>query len=518
MKNLWFSFVLFFSFSVSAQSIQEGIKDMESERFEKAKKTFAALLVKDPQNSLPYYYLGDINLNTNKADSAMYYYSEGLKADPNGPMNYVGIGKLTLPKDYIEGRKNFDKAISLSPKEPKVYAAIAEFFINSDVRDLTQALVFLDKGVKQTTTDPKLYLLYGDLYWAQNDGTKAITNYEKSMDLDKKNPETYLKTGKLYSRARNYDLGLDFFKKGLAVDSNYAPLYREIGELYYKAKQYEKAIASYKKYMDKTDKNDENSFRYASFLFLNKDYDQTIEIIGRLIEKGKPNPIAYRLMAYSCLEKHAYDKGIENFDKFWKNIESHKIIASDYEYYGKLLARTGKDSLAIINLTKALAMDTTKSEVYTELGNVYYNSKKFHEAGALFEKKCRRKDVTAQDLLNYGRALYFNKEYLKADSMFNRLTEAKPVLPTGHLWRARANSNLDPESENGLAKPFYEKFIELTKGEVEKNKKDLVEAYSYLGYYQLIKKSNVEAKASWQMVKSLDPANKKANDALKVLK
>jgi tetratricopeptide (TPR) repeat protein len=518
MKNWWFGFMVVLSVRVSAQSMQDGLKDMESERYIKAKSTFSQLILKDPKNSLPYYYLGEIYLNTNHPDSARYYYSRGIQTDPNGPMNYVGLGKLILPKDYIEGRKNFDKAISLSPKEPEIYAAIGGFFINSEARDLNQALVFLDKGFKHSNTDAGLYLVYGDMYQAQNDGNKAIINYEKAMDLDKKNPETYLKTGKLYSRAKNYDLGLDFYKKGLAADSNYAPLYREISELYYKAKQYEKAITAYKKYLDKTDKNDENNFRYASFLFLNKDYDNTITILDKLIEKGKPNPIAYRLMAYSCFEKQAYSKGIENFDQFWKNAESTKIIPSDYEYYGKLLARTGKDSLAIYNLNKAIALDSSRSEIYTELGSIYYNLKNYEASGKAYEKKCLKKGVTGQDLLNYGRALYFNKEYPKADSVFTILTEVKPTYAPGYLWRGRVNANIDPESVNGLAKPYYEKFIELCKGDTEKNKKDLIEAYSYLGYFYLLKKSNPEAKSAWQMVKSLDPANKKAMDALKVLK
>jgi tetratricopeptide (TPR) repeat protein len=516
MKNV--VFLLLLSISVRAQSIEQGVKDLESERYVSAKKIFKALSIKEPKNSLCHYYLGELFLHIGKPDSAAIEYSEGIKIDPQDPMNYVGMGKLSLGKDYIEGRKNFDKAISLSPKNPEIYAAIGAFFINSEVRDLTQAAVFIEKGLKQSPANAKLYLVYGDMYWVQNDGNKALINYEKAMELDKKDAEAYLKTGKLYSRAKNYDLSMDYYKKGLAADSDYAPIYKEISEIYYKARQYDKAIASYKKFLGKRDKTDENDFRFASFLFLNKDYASVIDLLNKLIEKGKPNPIAYRLIAYSYLEKQEYAKGLESFDIFWKKIDKDKIIPSDYEYFGKLQARSGKDSLAIVNLEKAIAMDSTKSDVYSELGNVYYNLKKYNKAAKAYEIKCRRKDVTPQDYLNYGRSLYFNKDYPKADSVFARLTEAKPSYSNGYLWRARVNANLDPESSKGLAKPFYDKFIELNQGEVEKNKKELIEAYSYLGYYYLLKKSNPESKKAWQMVKSMDPDNKKANDALKVLK
>ena len=90
-----------------------------------------------------------------------------------------------------------------------------------------------------------------------------------------------------------------------------------------------------------------------------------------------------------------------------------------------------------------------------------------------------------------------------------------PDLPLGYVWRAKSNSYLDPKNEKWLAKPFYELYITKVKPEeAEKNKKDLIEANEYLGYYYFAKKDYVQAKPYWLKVQELDPSNSKAKKAL----
>ena len=83
---------------------------------------------------------------------------------------------------------------------------------------------------------------------------------------------------------------------------------------------------------------------------------------------------------------------------------------------------------------------------------------------------------------------------------------------------ARVKTNFDPESDSGLAKPFYEQFISLSKEDTTKFKKELIEAYSYLGYYYFLKEDNSDSKLYWQKVFAFDPKNTQAVEALKVLK
>ena len=51
----------------------------------------------------------------------------------------------------------------------------------------------------------------------------------------------------------------------------------------------------------------------------------------------------------------------------------------------------------------------------------------------------------------------------------------------------------------------------------EKNKSDLVEAYSYLGYYHLLKQELVVSKSYWKKVLELHPDDARAKEALKAI-
>ena len=57
---------------------------------------------------------------------------------------------------------------------------------------------------------------------------------------------------------------------------------------------------------------------------------------------------------------------------------------------------------------------------------------------------------------------------LAADSIFGYVAEKSANSYLGNFWRARANSSLDPETEKGLAKPYYEAALELLEKNAQK--------------------------------------------------
>lgn len=495
---------------VHSQSLEQGIKHLELEQYERAKKIFSSLLKSDPKNAAEYnFYLGEVYYKLENTDSAKYYYLEGIKSKDNFALNYVGMGKLAYENNPSEGKRSFDKALELSKqKDSKVLSGIANFFINSSKKDIPQAIALMERAIKVDGKNPHNYLLLGDAYLEQNNGEKAKSYYDQGFKLNESLPNAYLKIGKIYVRARNYNLGLEYFNKGLAIDPKFPPLYRETGELYYKAKQYSKAIENYKKYVELTDKSYDTDFRYASFLYFNKDYKNAIEILSRLAQTNKKDPYLNRLLAYSAYETENYAKGLEHMEEFWKVAPESKQIALDYEYYGKLLSKTGKDSLAIKSYEKAIAMDTSKYELFNEIGNIYFVKKDYKNAIDAFCSKIAMGPATGQDYFTLGRTYYNDKQFKKADSAFAKLVEAYPTSPTGYFWRARANAYIDPEMKKGLAAPHYEKFIELTT-DPSKYKPELIEAYRTVGaYYMTIKKDKKKADSAWKKVKELDPSNK----------
>ena len=108
---------------------------------------------------------------------------------------------------------------------------------------------------------------------------------------------------------------------------------------------------------------------------------------------------------------------------------------------------------------------------------------------------------------------------MNADKIYGQMAQDAPSNKLyATLQRARINSQLDPETTQGLAKPYYEEYAKLAQAEQADNPKLLIEPYWYLGYYYMnVEKNNEQAKAYFQKVSEIDPENPQAKAALDAL-
>ena len=146
--------------------------------------------------------------------------------------------------------------------------------------------------------------------------------------------------------------------------------------------------------------------------------------------------------------------------------------------------------------------------------------KKYKDAIDLFKSKINSGKGTVNDYYSIGRAYYYSKRFINADSSFSKIVAAQPDLRAlGYLWKAKANVQTDPENKQWKSKDLYETFIAKVKPEeTERNKKDLIDAYNYLAAYHASKKDCAATKACLLKVKELDPANAQAIKILSTLK
>ena len=547
-KYFFASLVLVLAFSfpsgrsgwASAQSLPDAIKLSESEQFEKASAAFVGLIQREPTNGENYFYYGenyfkeeviDSSFKAIDLDSARMCYEMGMKKNPGNPLNYVGIGKvLWYDGKTADAKKQFYDAVQIiSPanktatftgkQKAMVYSKIAECYIKARNKDVAEAINLLNKAMKEDLNNPELIILMGDAMLEQNtgDASQAIAQYKKAYDLDKKSAKALLRIGQLYSRARNLSEAVKSYDAATTADPNFAPAYREKAEAFYRGKQYETAIGNYKKYLDLNSGSLSARVRYASFLFLSKKYAESVTEILEIQKINSSIPFLYRLLAYAYYETGKYPEGMQSIETFFTKASEKKTLGSDYEYYGKLLSKSGKDSLAVEKLKLAISKDTTKTELWGDLGSSFLKAKKYPEAIGAFNKKIkggRGNDVN--DYYQLGRAYLYNKQYGKADTAFMQIITLYPDLPTGYLWRAKANAQQDPDSKKGLAKPYYEQFLtKLKPEETEKNKNYIIESNEYLGYYYVLQKDYSNAKCAYTKLKDVDPNNKKAVAALK---
>jgi 3-methyladenine DNA glycosylase/8-oxoguanine DNA glycosylase len=111
--------------------------------------------------------------------------------------------------------------------------------------------------------------------------------------------------------------------------------------------------------------------------------------------------------------------------------------------------------------------------------------------------------------------------FMMADAAYadleNQYVDAQEYV---NFMRARVNLQLDPEQKQGLAKPYYEKLIELIAPKAEKSKSDitrLTESYRCLiSYYLVANDDNETAKSFATKLKEIDPENEIAKQVLEM--
>ena len=511
------------SLSISAQTREEGMRAAKNQQYTKAETIFAGLAKANAMNAPSQIDLADYYLSRGQADKAQPLYEKAALLDPKNANAQVGLGKVKIFNGDVNGaRPYFDQALKLTKnKDVNVIASIGSALVNTEKgRDLNYAQQVLGLGMARDPGNAALNEAFGDLYLAQGKGGEAASAYERAGNAYGNNPEPWQKLGVLYYQALNYNASLTALQKGVAADATSASAHKELAELYYRTQQYPKAIEEYKVYLGLIERSVEDNQRYASFLYLNQNCPEAITEIEKVWMRDSSEPILLRLLGYAYYETEDYAKSRMAMDKYFARISPDKIIGKDYEYYGKVLAKTGEAGKGIDYLNKAIAKDSSNFDLYTSLAEAYIDQKDYAASAGVFDRLINRKgkDASAQDYFNAGRMSYYAKNYVKADTMFALVSAKAPTAPLGYLWRAKAAQLRDPQNAKGLAKPHYEKYIEIAAADPEKYKSDLIDAYSYLGAYNyLVVKDNAQSKVYYQKVIALDPANKPAKDALEVL-
>ncbi len=519
--------IAFVSFTTKAQTLKDAIRLNENEQHDAASSIYQQLISKEPTNGTYYYYYGENLMDAENPDSAKIIFEAGLQKDPTNGLVQIGLAELSLEKgDMNTGKPIIDVALKIAAgKNALVLMEAAEAYIHhAKAQDLISAQSYLDQAAKLDPKNPEVYNLMGDIYSEQNNGSSAALNYNKAIDLDKANIKAVLHKGQLYKRSTNYDGAIEEFNNTLKIDPNFAPAYRELGEVNFKLRKLELAKDNYKKYLELSKNNTNARLRYAYFLYESSDYINSLNELANITRADSTNLGMMRIMAYVNCEGGKNDTALNTIKKVFEITanDTSRRYARDYSYYGKILAKTGNDSLGAQYIKTALSIDPKQSELYDDLADLYNKSKKFDLAARTFEDKIANVNkTTTTDRFNLGRAWYSAKDYVKADTAFAKVTELNPSWPNGYFWRGRSNAQIDTGAKQGLANPYYAKFISLAEADttnITKQKNNLIEANSYLAYAAFVAKDCKLSIELWNKVLSIEPTTKQAKDAIESIK
>ena len=534
MKATVFFAVLLLSVTdVVSQSLSEAIYKTENERYADALLDFKALVAKEPTNGNVYFYYGDCYFEKGEVDSAIMVWNKGYEMDQLTPMPLVGKFRvLWLIGDKAGAQGEVLKAMELTKgkknniKRAEVIRGVAEMYIESETKDLDQALLLLQEAITKDPSNEDNYLLQGDALYAKTpqDATPAIKSYNLALDINKKSPRGKLRVANIYQAAQNYEEANRIYKEAIAIDSTFAPAYRERAEMFMRFEKMKLAIQDWKKYLA-LNNNIEARYRYANAMFAAKQYCEVIAEVNTINEAGFRNFYTERMLAGSYSEcqdvKGGAQIGLDASDRFFAIVPAANINFIDYKTRGSLLMKLGKDSLGLLEWERAAGMNETASKELTlEIAKAYYKMKNYDKAIEMYLKRQSIVELSLGELYNMAQCYYAGpKNYNEADTLFAQVAAKSPEYAPAYLWRARCNYQLDLNNERWLAKPHYSKVLEIVVGDDRNkntNKKMVIESARYMGNYYAssAEKDKTKVLEYFQVVYDLDPNDTQAKQIL----
>jgi tetratricopeptide repeat family protein len=400
-----------------------------------------------------------------------------------------------------------------------------------EAKDTANAKTYANYAIKANKNYGAGYILLGDIEVVKDDGGAAAGWYQQAIYFDPKNPDGYFKYANIY-RGRSPEEAVSKLNElraqrpDIAVDALAA-------RILYSSNRLEQSLDYYDKVTDKSKLEDLDITNYATEAWMLQKREKSLEMARYGLSKNARKAAWNRLVFYNLTDMGQTEEALKYADALFNASDSAKISGFDYTYYGTALKNAKQYDKAIEMLKKALAENKDNADLLNSnkksLSDAYLAMEDFDNATLYYEEYLKNvQKTTASDMAGLA-TIYTNMAakltgdqkidaLKKADAVYAQLGEKFPEnIDFANFMRARVNSNLDPETKEGLAKPFYEAIVHSLADKSDRDRADnarLSEAYRYLGYYYLVKDDKATADGYWNKVLEIDPNNATAKQAL----
>ncbi|MFN4083492.1 MAG: tetratricopeptide repeat protein [Bacteroidia bacterium] len=456
-----------------------------------------ALLIKVNQLTDAEKYYNILSLNHKKSP-----YFSGLNATINLIKNNIA--------DY---EKLVEKANLKAETKPYLSFILSVGLVQAQKYDA--AITELKKSLRQNIKNDFIRITLAEIFIATNNGTDAFTELETVLYYYPNHTYAKYLQALMHHNSFRTNQAINLLENIIDTEPDFIPAYNLLYKIYLSQKMPYKAKALYEKFSKLASPSKSQSLQYIALLLSYNMFDDCIEYANSIISNKGNSLMLHKFLAMAYYEKNDFENTIIQYEYF--KLNQNDLKAEDFIRWATALLRIGKQNDAIDLLEKNYS--TLQSQnINMLLADLYLRNQQYKQADEMYKIILAEDKYNNKALYGLGRSLYNQKDYAKALEVFlvfDSVYKGNYIPP---LWLARCNAALDPETKKGLAKPHYQNVIQLAEKSLPETKTELLEAYSYMGYYYIINNNKREALKSWQMVKQLEPNNKQAEEALKILK
>ncbi|MEG2071486.1 MAG: tetratricopeptide repeat protein, partial [Bacteroidales bacterium] len=245
---------------------------------------------------------------------------------------------------------------------------------------------------KLNKTDPKVYVLEGDILLSSKNLGSAAGKYDMAIYFDSTHTLAYIKGAKIYENS-NWQTAIEKLKKLITLQPDYIIAYRYMGKIYTSNGYYPLAIEAFKKYFMMGYYNIEDIVHYATALYFNGQYQEAVQIIKEGLAIEPNHFVLNRLLFYSAANLHDIENGLFYATNFLslEQKNTNQYLAKDYEMYAKVLKDAKKFDQAILEYQKAISIDSNNPEIYKDMADLMNLKSEYGNAADLYQQYIDKK-------------------------------------------------------------------------------------------------------------------------------
>lgn len=508
------------SFQMYAQSVDEGVKMYQYERYETAKTILSSFANKDP---LANYYYGLSLIELGELEQAQKVF-----AKDDSYMNLAGRARILYLQNKPEEAQALLEQITDNAKrrEWEKYKVAADAITYTKGGSTPLAISWYLTAIERNEKDSDLMIGLGDVYMKLVEGGgNAHSSYEKALEIGGNNSLAYSRIGRLWYAAQQYDEALKAYNSAKEADPANPLPYRDLARAYQRAGNFEHALTNVEEFLAKSDQTVDNKITYANILYEAGKYDLAQAKMKELIAEGNERPYMYRIISYTAFELGNIQEAEENLKLFFNKASEEEIINNDYIYQAKINAALAYDlkqanaedpmiqtysqnidqSLAQLKIEK----DDQKAEVYRDLGEYFKEVQDYKHAAEYYGKIVALEQVEAGvlDYYFWGFWSFYAQNLEESYEAFVQMEKKFPNEGSPLYWQARVKGAQDPEAQTDEAVKAYERWLAFDNENYTHADSELMVAYQYITFYHYNKDHKEEALKYAQKIKELDSEN-----------
>lgn len=344
---------------VNAQTVAEGINNLDSHKYAKAKEIFSQVIAKAP-TAENYFYLGYSYLIQFEPDfnKAKEQFDKGLALDAKSYLNRVGLAAIKLGKGQKAAAIEELNQIAKDSREKNaevLYRIGESLTIFENQNDPNLAISYINKAIERAQKEgvpAYYYYTLGDAYRLIKDPGNAMTAYDKASEVAKNKASVFYRMATLWMAAKQYKRAEENVNKALAIDPTYAPAYKAQAQFNTIFQKREEATQSLIKYTQYADEDPSTALEIAKLYFINNNFEESKATLDKVFDRVT-DPIKFKLRAYLQYNEGDYANAKSNLENYYTKVEPSRIIPSD----------AGLEAVIYAGLSAQEANPETKAEL-----------------------------------------------------------------------------------------------------------------------------------------------------------